>query len=520
MNKPLLFHPFLFGVYPLLFLYSNNIELTTLSQLFIPVIFILFLVLFVILISNYLFKNIIKVGIVLTAFLILFFSYGHFFEILKIIDRSWESDFKIGRARYLLPAWCIIFSLIVYRVKEAKNNMFHFNKMLNVVSAVLVSLSIINILIYILSEKEITQNSKELKYSNSKLNLNDSLRNVDRPPDIYYIVPDMYTSANVLKEFYNFEDDEFNKFLKQNNFYIVEKSHANYSWTNMSLSSSLNMDYLQNLIDLSEKNINIGMETTRLIKDNKLMQILKSFGYEIVNIESGIHSTNTFENADLIIQPAMRDELINELINSSLLLHFDSLFGGIKRNRVLNTFEEIINISKNENPKFVMAHLNVPHGPYVFGKNGERVWFSKMLYENRYLKRGEKEREEYLNQLIFVSKKLREVIDKILQKSSTKPIIVIQGDHGPATFFPEGPWPKNPTEKMLKERLGIINAIFLPDNKKLFYDTISPVNTFRLILNEYFGANYKLLKDNNYYAPFWKSSEIIDVTNVLNKEVN
>ena len=111
-----------------------------------------------------------------------------------------------------------------------------------------------------------------------------------------------------------------------------------------------------------------------------------------------------------------------------------------------------------------MAHLNVPHGPYVFGKNGERVWFSKMLYENRYLKRGEKEREEYLNQLIFVSKKLREVIDKILQKSSTKPIIVIQGDHGLATFFPEGPWPKNPTEKMLKERLGIINAIFLPDN--------------------------------------------------------
>ena len=102
-----------------------------------------------ILVSTYLFKNIIKVGIVLTAFLILFFSYGHFLEILKIIDRSWESDFRIGRARYLLPTWCIIFSLIVYRVKEAKNNMFHFNKMLNVVSAVLVSLSIINILIYI-----------------------------------------------------------------------------------------------------------------------------------------------------------------------------------------------------------------------------------------------------------------------------------------------------------------------------------------------------------------------------------
>jgi hypothetical protein len=42
-------------------------------------------------------------------------------------------------------------------------------------------------------------------------------------------------------------------------------------------------------------------------------------------------------------------------------------------------------------------------------------------------------------------------------------------------------------------------AYFLPDdgNAKL-YSTISPVNSFRLFFNEYFGANYPLLPDQTY----------------------
>jgi hypothetical protein len=33
------------------------------------------------------------------------------------------------------------------------------------------------------------------------------------------------------------------------------------------------------------------------------------------------------------------------------------------------------------------------------------------------------------------------------------------------------------------------------------YPTITPVNTFRLIFNIYFGGNYPLLEDKSYFSP-------------------
>jgi hypothetical protein len=42
----------------------------------------------------------------------------------------------------------------------------------------------------------------------------------------------------------------------------------------------------------------------------------------------------------------------------------------------------------------------------------------------------------------------------------------------------------------------IMNAYYLPDGgSELLYDSISPVNSFRVILNRYFGMNMDLLDD-------------------------
>lgn len=52
--------------------------------------------------------------------------------------------------------------------------------------------------------------------------------------------------------------------------------------------------YIDNLINLSDENINVGMQTAQLIENNKVMRILKSLGYDIINIESGVHITNNY----------------------------------------------------------------------------------------------------------------------------------------------------------------------------------------------------------------------------------
>jgi hypothetical protein len=90
-------------------------------------------------------------------------------------------------------------------------------------------------------------------------------------------------------------------------------------------------------------------------------------------------------------------------------------------------------------PKFVFAHLVVPHQPFVFGPNGEsfvipeKVHKGNTYYTNRDYQLG------YANQVAFISDRIAQVVESILEKSSIPPIIIIQGDHGPShlMFHPE-----------------------------------------------------------------------------------
>jgi hypothetical protein len=51
--------------------------------------------------------------------------------------------------------------------------------------------------------------------------------------------------------------------------------------------------------------------------------------------------------------------------------------------------------------------------------------------------------------------------------------------------------------------MKILKAYYLAgDGGRLVYDSLSPVNTFRLILREYFGADLALLEDHSTYSLF------------------
>ena len=68
-------------------------------------------------------------------------------------------------------------------------------------------------------------------------------------------------------------------------------------------------------------------------------------------------------------------------------------------------------------------------------------------------------------------------------------------------------------------RFGILNAYYLPNGgNDLLYESISPVNSFRVIFNSYFGANYEILEDRSYYtAPRFAGSTHDDVTDLITK---
>ncbi len=110
--------------------------------------------------------------------------------------------------------------------------------------------------------------------------------------------------------------------------------------------------------------------------------------------------------------------------------------------------------------------------------------------------------QEYINgyrdQVEYVDKAMEKVITDILSHSTPAPIIIIQGDHGPGAYLD---W--NSVEKTnLDERMSILNAYYFPGGHSgSLYASITPVNSFRVLFNEYFGMDYPLLADRVIFPP-------------------
>jgi len=308
-------------------------------------------------------------------------------------------------------------------------------------------------------------------------------------------------------------------YLTSKGFFVASKSRSNYATTFLSLASSLNMEYVDYLSDMVRCESQDWRVAYQMIKDNKVVNFLKSKGYKYVHLNSGWGPTDYNKYADLNIQCGNINEFLMIIIQTTILKAFeDFIIGDDSRARILCTFSRLAEINKMNEPKFVFAHILSPHPPYLFGANGEPTL--KATYQ---MDRNVWElKEDYLNQLSFINKKVQALLDTILLKSKIPPIIVLQADHGSAsTWWNTGSsgWDEHPTELMLRERMGIFNAYYLPSGgNSLVYDSITPVNTFRLIFNLYFDKQFTLLNDKNYFSIYSNPYEFVNVTDILSND--
>jgi hypothetical protein len=109
----------------------------------------------------------------------------------------------------------------------------------------------------------------------------------------------------------------------------------------------------------------------------------------------------------------------------------------------------------------------------------------------------------------YLNERMVEVVDAILSNSKQPPIIIIQGDHGPGNYFNM----IEPDNTCLKERYSILNAYYFPNHDyDTLYPGITPVNSFRVVFNQYFGTSLELLEDKSYYATWLAPYVFSDVS--------
>ena len=158
----------------------------------------------------------------------------------------------------------------------------------------------------------------------------------------------------------------------------------------------------------------------------------------------------------------------------------------------------------------------LPHFPLIFGPNGEPVTPGKPLIVMNnpdYTDSGWDVKKQFVQQLQFANKKSMELIDEILEREKQS-IIIIQSDHGSAF----GINLQNPTDEDVIQKLSNFSAIYFPDKKysEMLTENQTNVNTFRIVFNSHFGADYDMLDDRIFWGlsikkPFWFK----DVTSIL-----
>ena len=322
---------------------------------------------------------------------------------------------------------------------------------------------------------------------------------VEALPDIYYLIFDGYSSANVLQEIHGFDNSEFIRSLERKGFYIPPDARSNYTTTPLSLASALRMKYLHPSIP-----------TLYRIDDNEVLNFVKSVGYQYIHLDSGHAYTRRNPYADIEVLDNNRlklllsdyalvlmDSTILPPIASQLHINLGAPFATSGKKRFNENMRYLSQIPDMPGPTFTFNHSIPPHPPYVFDRHGNQPQDAAYQFDPA---KAVWPSKEYTDQIFYINKSIEELVDGIFERSPTEPIIIIQGDHGSGSLA-NSPGSEDAPSLRAFERTGILNAYYLPEYcRSALYPSITPVNTFRLVFDACLGGDFDLLDDQSYWS--------------------
>ena len=455
LDKWFFIFPLLIAIYPIIFLYSNNVEELLLSQIYVPVAIALVATLILWALLSFLLKDVLKAGIITSIFIVFFFAYG------TIIDWLVSLDLFTVKHRHILPIVLFIAAYLVYFVHLIKSREFIINtaKILTVIVAVLLVMSIITIIPYDIKKMEYT-NRNAVSEKNPLVGNQSPVNQSSEYPDIYYIILDEYASSSTIKEIWGYDNSEFENHLIRQGFYVADNSSVRYYQTEWSLATSLNMEYPGEKISHNDfynltmtgrqtdySNISI-IDLYQKINDNKVMGYLKNKEYTLIALDAWTSVNRAkgemIADQSYIYHPYEKfysiDNFGNLLVHSTLLRPleiFDFFLSNIyvsddedfHINTNLFVLSKLKNIYTIPGPKFVFVHITLPHTPFVFDETGAVINKANSLnWQNK---------KYYLSQYLFITNQITPIIDNIQQysqKSGRQAVIILQSDHGPRPF--------------------------------------------------------------------------------------
>ncbi len=442
-------HPLVAAVYPVLALLANNISQVKASAALRPLILVFCAAVLLWGLLLLILRDSRRSALLTSWWLALFFAYGHVYNFL-------EAHTRLGMHRLLLPLWILLAVAGSWVILRRVKDLGYTTLVLNGISLVLLTFPLIQLGAYAFRSNAAASNPNNLPAELASLHVPPE----QTPPDVYYIILDAYARGDVLQSIFGYNNAEFLSRLQERGFYLVDCSQSNYAQTELSLSSSLNMAYLEDLLGaLPPADSQYRLPLVELLRHNAVRRVFQNMGYTFVAFETGFLFSQ-FEDADVYLSPGSLgglsgfEVLLVKTSGGSALMaaaaklprFFEAGLNAPERRRyeqVSYTLDQLAEIPASiQGPKFVFAHVLAPHGPLVFSSDGSLVHYPEPV-DNAAYTRGYRDEVTYLNQ------RLIEVLDRILADSIVPPIIILQADHGHDLASAD-------------DRMAILNAYFLP----------------------------------------------------------
>jgi hypothetical protein len=511
LKRTLVLHPFIVAVFPAMALYTYNTQELSLSELVVPFAVALSLASLMLLCIWLVLGNAHKAALIVSLFLALLYSTAYIFNLT-----GWLGvDSPYLGWILLVLIWVLLYPFLLYLIARTSKVLRYPTIILNVAMVLMLLISVIRVGTY-----QFQRIGSGGSPSDSYEDLQLDVLQYDTPPDIYYMVLDRYANASTLTDVYDFDNSNFLSELTTQGFYVANESLANYVRTSESLASSLNMEYIDYMDEASSDLLPLNEK----LEDHAVQRLLQDAGYKFIHVGSWWGPLRENKYADVNINYCARADMFSEYILTATMPYTVSAEVGIiddlttrQWKRTKFEFDKLAKIPEEYEgtPTFTFAHFMISHTPYTFDSDG-----SYLSPEEA----GKKSvRDNYVNALTVTDEMVMDLVEKLKSASEVPPIIILQADEGPyparylagdRTFR----WAQA-TDEELREKMGILNAYYLPgvdySNPRL-YPSITPVNSFRLVFDLYFGTNLGSLEDSSYvYSNYTRPYKFLDVTQRL-----
>lgn len=300
-------------------------------------------------------------------------------------------------------------------------------------------------------------------------------------PNFYFILFDEFSTIPFMQKYFDYDNSALLGKLRDLGFNISQTGHNDSYLTAVVTANLFQLDYI------AEPDENA--ETLFMLRsDNKVFPLLRNAGYSVISSANaefyGLPDAKSGSTTGTAKTASGEDIKTLVLSNTVLypLLSFQNNYSE-RAGKLLKELEYMKDPTHFSNNEFILAHIELPHEPFLFNADGSLV---------KELRNGHnwKEPAPYLNQYCYASDEMYDIAKTII-KNDPNSIVWLLSDHSArAPSDPDLFKKKFPPEDMT----NFFSAVYY-EGQMLDIEGLSGVNTFRLILNELLGTSFEMLPD-------------------------